>query len=148
MPVLPRGHLIDSFVSLSCRFNSFKTAKVFITSTVMTFINNENVGTNWTIVRQTLFVMLFYINSPDNFLNGFTRLSGLAVPGSRYFFKVSSTPDFDNKILSTVESGFEAQNLLKFCPEYWFNYFCKNDLSCAFFPWITRLLHFGISRLR
>ena len=59
-----------------------------------------------------------YINSPDNFLNGFTRLSGLTVPGSRYFFKVSSTPDFDNKILSTVESGFEAQNLLKFCPEY------------------------------
>ena len=57
-------------------------------------------------------------NSPDNFLDGFTRLSGLTVPGSRYFFKVSSTPDFDNKILSTVESGFEAQNLLKFCPEY------------------------------
>ena len=57
-------------------------------------------------------------NSPDNFLNGFTRLSGLTVPGSRYFFKISSTPDFDNKILSTVESGFEAQNLLKFCPEY------------------------------
>jgi len=51
-------------------------------------------------------------------LTGFTRLSGLTVPGSRYFFKVSSTPDFDNKILSTVESGFEAQNLLKFCPEY------------------------------
>ena len=51
-------------------------------------------------------------------MNGFTRLSGLTVPGSRYFFKVSSTPDFDNKILSTVESGFEAQNLLKFCPEY------------------------------
>ena len=40
-------------------------------------------------------------NSPDSFLNGFT-----------------STPDFDNKILSTAESGFEAQNLLKFCPEY------------------------------
>ena len=57
-------------------------------------------------------------NSPDNFLNGFTRLSGLTVPGSSYFSKVSSTPDFDNKILSTVESGFEAQNLLKFCPEY------------------------------
>jgi len=51
-------------------------------------------------------------------LNGFTRLSGLSVPGSSYFFKVSSTPDFDNKILSTAESGFEAQNLLKFCPEY------------------------------
>ena len=60
-------------------------------------------------------------NSPDNFLNGFTRPSGLTVPGSRYFFKVSPTPDFDNKILSTVESGFEAQNLLKFCPEYCFN---------------------------
>ena len=52
------------------------------------------------------------------FLNGFTRPSGLTVPGSRYFIKVSSTPDFDNKILSTAESGFEAQNLLKFCPEY------------------------------
>jgi len=62
-------------------------------------------------------------NSQDNFLNGFTRLSGLTVPGSRYFLKVSSTPDFDNKILSTVESGFEAQNLLKFCPEY-----CKKPL--------------------
>ena len=61
-----------------------------------------------------------YTNSQDNFLNGFTRLSGLTVPGSRYFFKVSSTPDFDNKILSTVESGFEAQNLLKFYPEYCF----------------------------
>ena len=59
-----------------------------------------------------------YNNSPDNFLDGFTRLSGLTVPGSRYFFKVSSTPDFDNKILFKVESGFEAQNLLKFCPEY------------------------------
>ena len=32
-----------------------------------------------------------YNNSPDNFLNGFTRLSGLTVPGPRYFFKVSST---------------------------------------------------------
>ena len=54
-------------------------------------------------------VYSFYMsknNSQDNFLNGFTRLSGLTVPGSRYFLKVSSTPDFDNKILSTVESGF------------------------------------------
>ena len=57
-------------------------------------------------------------NSPDSFLNGFTRLSGLIVLGSSYFSKVSSTPDFDNKILSTAESGFDAQNLLKFCPEY------------------------------
>jgi len=57
-------------------------------------------------------------NSPDSFLNGFTRLTELTVSGSSYFFKVSSTPDFDNKILSTAESGFEAQNLLKFCPEY------------------------------
>ena len=55
-------------------------------------------------------------------MNGFTRLSGLTVPGPRYFFKVSSTPDFDSKILSTAESGFEAQNLLKFCPEY-----CSNE---------------------
>ena len=47
-------------------------------------------------------------NSPDSFLNGFTRYSGLTVPRSRYFFKVSSIPDFDHKILSTVESGFEA----------------------------------------
>ena len=62
----------------------------------------------------------FWINnSPDSFLNGFTRLSGLTVPGSSYFSKVSSTPDFDHKILSTAESGFDAQNLLKFCPEYW-----------------------------
>jgi len=65
---------------------------------------------------------LSFTNTPDNFLNGFTRLSGLTVPRSGYFFKVSSTPDFDNKILSTTESGFEAQNLLKFCPEY-----CKNE---------------------
>jgi len=57
-------------------------------------------------------------NSPDNFLIGFTSLSALTVPGSSYFFKVSSTPDFDNKILFTVESGFEAQTLLKFCTEY------------------------------
>jgi hypothetical protein len=57
-------------------------------------------------------------NSPDSFLNGFIRLSGLRVPESSYFSKVSSTPDFDNKILSTVKSGFEAQNSLKFCPEY------------------------------
>ena len=61
---------------------------------------------------------LYLINSPDSFLNGFTRLTELTVSGSSYFFKVSSTPDFDNKILSTAESGFEAQNLLKFCPEY------------------------------
>jgi len=51
-------------------------------------------------------------------LNGFTRLSGLTVSSLSYFFKVSSTPDFDNKILPTVEAGFEAQTLLKFCPEY------------------------------
>ena len=29
-----------------------------------------------------------------------------------------ATPGFDNKILSTAESGFELQTLLKFCPEY------------------------------
>ena len=51
---------------------------------------------------------LVRINSPDSFLNGFTRLSGLTVPGSSYFFKVSFASDFDNKIPSTVESGFEA----------------------------------------
>jgi hypothetical protein len=62
--------------------------------------------------------MVSNVNSPDSFLNGFIRLSGLTVQGSSYFFKVSSTPDIDNKILSTVESGFEAQNSLKFCPEY------------------------------
>jgi hypothetical protein len=64
--------------------------------------------------------MVSNVNSPDSFLNGFIRLSGLTVQGSSYFFKVSSTPDIDNKILSTVESGFEAQNSLKFCPEYCF----------------------------
>ncbi|MBC7971421.1 MAG: hypothetical protein H7Z11_15095, partial [Verrucomicrobia bacterium] len=68
-------------------------------------------------------IAVSFNNSPDNFLNGFTRLSGLTVPGSSYFFKVSSTPDFDNKILFTAESGFEAQNLLKFCPEY-----CSNNV--------------------
>ena len=70
------------------------------------------------MIDDKLFKALILNNSPDNFLNGFTRLSGLTVPGSSYFFKVSSTPDFDNKILSTAESGFEAQTLLKFCPEY------------------------------
>jgi hypothetical protein len=44
-------------------------------------------------------------------LNGSTRLSGLAVSGLSYFFKVSSTPDFENKTPSTMESGFEPQNL-------------------------------------
>ena len=70
------------------------------------------------VIEEDILYEVTWCNSPDNFLNGFTRLSGLTVPGSRYFFKVSSTPDLDNKILSTVESGFEAQNLLKFCPEY------------------------------
>jgi len=41
---------------------------------------------------------LSFTNTPDNFLNGFTRLSGLTVPRSGYFFKVSSTPDFDNGV--------------------------------------------------
>jgi len=41
-------------------------------------------------------------------LNGSTRLSGLAVSGSSYFIKLSFASDFDNKIPSTVESGFEA----------------------------------------
>ena len=78
--------------------------------------------------KTTLLQQIAQCNSPDNFLNGFTRLSGLTVPGPRYFFKVSSTPDFDNKILSTVESGFEAQTLLKFCPEYCLIRFQKNGL--------------------
>ena len=47
-------------------------------------------------------------NSLDIFLNGSTRLAGLAVPGSSNFIKVSFASDFDNKIPSTVESGFEA----------------------------------------
>ena len=51
---------------------------------------------------------LYHYNSPDIFLNGSTRLSGLAVPGPSNFIKVSFASDFDNKIPSTVESGFEA----------------------------------------
>jgi len=46
-------------------------------------------------------------NSPDSLLNDSTGLAGLAVPGLSYFFKVSSAPDFENKIPPTVESGFE-----------------------------------------
>ena len=41
-------------------------------------------------------------------MNGSTRLSGLTVPGSSYFIKLSFASDFDNKIPSEVESGFEA----------------------------------------
>ncbi|MCY7275725.1 MAG: hypothetical protein LH702_18795, partial [Phormidesmis sp. CAN_BIN44] len=52
------------------------------------------------------------------------------VPGSSYFFKVSFAPNFDNKILSTVESGFEAQNLLKFCPEH-----CQKTMAINDFYW-------------
>jgi|GEM_PF-3388998 len=47
-------------------------------------------------------------NSPDSFLNGSTRLSGLAVPGSSHFIKVSFASDIDKMIPFTVESGFEA----------------------------------------
>jgi len=46
-------------------------------------------------------------NSLDSLLNDSTGLAGLAVPGLSYFFKVSSAPDFENKIPPTVESGFE-----------------------------------------
>jgi len=53
-------------------------------------------------------------------LNGFTGLSELMVQGLSYFFKVNSAPNFEKKTPSTVESGFEPQNLLKFCPNYCF----------------------------
>jgi len=55
--------------------------------------------------RYTVFVLS---NSPDSFLNGSTRLSGLAVPGSSHFIKVSFASDIDKMIPFTVESGFEA----------------------------------------
>jgi len=51
-----------------------------------------------------------FSNSPDSLLNdstGLAGLAGLAVLGLSYFFKVSSAPDFENKIPPTVESGFE-----------------------------------------
>ena len=54
------------------------------------------------------FLTVSISNSPDIFLNGSTRLSGLAVPGSSNFIKVSFASDVDKKIPSTVESGFEA----------------------------------------
>jgi hypothetical protein len=39
------------------------------------------------------------INTPDTFFNG-SRLSELAFRGLSYFFKVSSTPDIELKILT------------------------------------------------
>jgi len=60
------------------------------------------------ICEAHIFFVCTINNSPDSFLNELTRLSGLLLPESSYFIKVSSTPDFDNKILSTVESGFEV----------------------------------------
>jgi len=57
-------------------------------------------------------VISFYLvpssNTPDIFLNGFKRLSGLMASGLSYFFKVSSTSDFEKKIKPTAESGFEV----------------------------------------
>jgi len=50
----------------------------------------------------------FLYNTPDIFLNGFKRLSGLMASGLSYFFKVSSTSDFEKKIKPTAESGFEV----------------------------------------
>jgi hypothetical protein len=40
------------------------------------------------------------INTPDTFFNGSIRLSELAFRGLSYFFKVSSTPDIELKILT------------------------------------------------
>ena len=88
------------------------------------FVNGNNLNEGSITINQET-QKVSYSNSPDSLLNGFTRLSGLTVSGSSYFFKVSSTPDFDHKILSTAESGFEAQNLLKFCPEHCYSEYLK-----------------------
>ena len=55
---------------------------------------------------------------------------GLQFQDRAIFPKLALLLTLINKILSTAESGFDAQNLLKFCPEYWyFNSIEKNFLS-------------------
>ncbi len=58
--------------------------------------------------KEKLKTLVEFNNTPDSFLNGSTRLSGLAVPGSSHFIKVSFASDIDKMIPFTVESGFEA----------------------------------------
>ncbi len=77
-------------------------------------------GEGWSIAQVAKLLSNRVIdNTPDSFLNSFTRLSGLMVQGLGCFFKVSPALNLGKKIPPTSESGFEPQNLLKFCPDYW-----------------------------
>jgi len=55
-------------------------------------------------------------------------------------FKISFTPDFEKKILPTVESGVEPQVLLKFCPEYCKNTVLKNPKNPVDFDYLKRVI--------
>ena len=78
------------------------------------------------------------INSPDNFKLLTVECGFQLLP--QKLSGVLLYPDFNNKILSTAEAGFEAQNLLKFCPEYCSKTQRFIQFSCRMMPKYQQLL--------